>query len=169
MAVAPRFEEVYDSLTKPADLALALARGKAMSVAADFPNAILIGSDQVVWFENRILIKPGTPERALNELKKLRGHTHEFYMGLFLFHTGLTASQEFVITGSAKLRADLTDAELRRYVELDDPVSCAGSAKIEGPGLMLFERLECEDWTAIIGLPMIKLTSALRHWNYPIF
>jgi len=167
-AVAPRFEEVHDNHADPAKLALALARGKAMSVAADFPNAILIGSDQVVWFDNRILTKPGTPERALEELKKLRGLRHEFFMGLFLFHTGLQASQEFVVTGTAQLRADLTDAELQRYIEIDDPVNCAGAAKIEGPGLMLFERMECEDWTAIIGLPMIKLTTALRQWGYPI-
>ena len=168
-AVAPRFEEVHDNHDDPAKLALALARGKAMSVAVDFPNAILIGSDQVVWFENRILTKPGTPERALDELKALRGRTHEFYMGLFLFHTGLQASQEFVVKGSARLRVDLTEEELRRYIALDDPVYCAGAAKIEGPGLMLFERMDCEDWTAIIGLPMIKLATALRKWGYPIF
>jgi len=168
-AVAPRFEETYDQQSNPAELALALARGKAMSVAADFSNAILIGSDQIVCFENRILTKPGTAERALDELKNLRGRAHEFYMGLFLFHTGLQASQKFVVTGSAILRADLTEEELRRYIELDNPVNCAGSAKIEGPGLMLFERMDCEDWTAIIGLPMIKLTTALRRWEYPIF
>ncbi len=168
-AVAPRFEEVHDGHNDPAKLALALARGKAMSVAADFPNAILIGSDQVVWFENRILTKPGTPERALEELNALRGRTHEFYMGLFLFHTGLQASQEFMVKGSARLRADLTNEELRRYIERDDPVNCAGAAKIEGPGLLLFERMDCEDWTAIIGLPMIKLAGALRKWEYPIF
>ena len=168
-AVAPRFEEVYDNHDDPAKLALAFARGKAMSVAADFPNAILIGSDQVVWFENRILTKPGTPERALEELQTLRGHTHEFYMGLFLFHTGLQASQEFVVKGAARLRPDLADEELQRYIALDDPVNCAGAAKIEGPGLLLFERMDCEDWTAIVGLPMIKLTTALRKWGYPIF
>ena len=168
-AVAPRFEEVHDNNEDPAKLALALAAGKAMSVAADFLNAILIGCDQVVWFENRILTKPGTPERALEELKALRGRTHEFYMGLFLFHTGLQASQEFVVKGSARLRADLTNEELRRYIERDDPVNCAGAAKIEGPGLMLFERLDCEDWTAIVGLPMIKLTTALRKWGFSIF
>ena len=169
-AVAPRFEEVHDNNNNdPAALALTLARGKAMSVAADFPHAILIGSDQVVWFENHILIKPGTPERALEELKALRGRPHEFYMGLFLFHTGLQVSQEFVVKGAARLRADLTNEELRRYIELDDPVNCAGSAKIEGPGLMLFERMDCEDWTAIIGLPMIKLATALRKWGHPIF
>jgi len=169
LAVAPRFEEIHDHNDDPEKLALTLARGKAMSVATDFPNAILIGSDQVVWFEHRILTKPGTPERALEELKKLRGRTHEFYMGLFLYHTGLQAAQEFVVKGSAKLRSDLTDAELQQYIALDDPVHCAGSAKIEGPGLLLFERMDCEDWTAIIGLPMMKLASALRQWEYPIF
>jgi septum formation protein len=168
-AVAPRFEETHIHNGDPAELALALARGKALSVAADFPNAILIGSDQIVWFENRVLTKPGTPERALDELKNLRGRPHEFYMGLFLFHTGLQAAQEFVVKGSATLRADLTDGELRRYIELDDPVNCAGAAKIEGPGLMLFERMDCEDWTAIIGLPIIKLTTALRRWEFPLF
>lgn len=167
--VAPRFEEVHDNHDDPTKLALALAAGKAMSVATDFPNAILIGSDQVVWFENRILTKPGTPERALEELKVLRGRTHEFYMGLFLFHTGLQVSQEFVVKGSARLRADLTDDELRRYIEIDDPVNCAGSAKIEGPGLLLFERMDCDDWTAIVGLPMIQLATALRKWGYSIF
>jgi septum formation protein len=168
-AVAPRFDETHAHNGHPAELALDLARGKVTSVATDFSNAILIGSDQIVWFENHALTKPGTPERALHELKNLRGRIHEFYTGLFLFHTGLQASQEFVIKGSARLRADLTDDELRRYIELDNPVNCAGSAKIEGPGLMLFERMDCEDWTAIIGLPIIKLTTALRQWGYPIF
>lgn len=167
--VAPRFEETHIHNGDPAELALALARGKVMSVAADFPNAILIGSDQIVWFENRVLLKPGTPERALAELMHLRGHTHEFFMGLFLFHTGLSASQECVVQGTAKLRADLTEEELRRYIAIDHPVNCAGSAKIEGAGLLLFERMDCEDWTAIIGLPMIQLATALRRWGYPIF
>lgn len=168
-AVAPHFEEVHNDNDDPAALALALARGKAMSVAANFPDAILIGCDQVVSFESRILTKPGSPERALEELKKLRGRTHEFYTGLFLRHTGMQAEQELMVKGSAQLRADLTDAELHRYIEIDDPSNCAGSAKIEGPGLLLFARMDCEDWTAIIGLPMMKLASALRNWGYPIF
>jgi len=168
-AVPPRFEEIHHHQTNPAQLALELARGKALSVARDFPNAILIGSDQVVWFEQRILLKPVTPERALQELKNLQGGTHEFYTGLFLFHTGWQTAQEFVIKGSARLRADLTDEELRRYIEIDDPVNCAGSAKIENTGIMLFERIDCEDWNAIIGLPLLALTTALRRWDYPIF
>lgn len=168
-AVAPRFEESHAHNGDPAALALELARGKTMSVAEAFPNAILIGSDQVVWFEGRVLGKPGSKERAFAELRALRGRTHEFYMGLFLYHTGKKAAQEFVVKGSAKLRADLTEEELRHYIEIDNPVDCAGSAKTEGLGLMLFERLDCEDWTAIIGLPIIALTTGLRKWDYPLF
>lgn len=167
--VAPKFEETYAHHGDPATLALVLARGKAMSVVADFADAIVIGSDQVVWFAGRVLSKPGTKERAWQELRALRGCTHEFYMGLFLFHSVKKEAQEFVVQGSARLRADLTDEELRRYIEIDNPVDCAGSAKTEGPGLMLFERLDCEDWTAIIGLPVMALTTALRRWHYPVF
>ena len=126
-AVAPRFEETHEHNSDPGALALELARGKAMSVAEDFPNAVLIGSDQVVWFEGRVLNKPGSQARALEELRALRGHTHEFYMGLFLYHTQKKVGQEFVVKGSAKLRADLTEEELWRYVEIDNPIDCAGS------------------------------------------
>ncbi|MDZ7268220.1 MAG: Maf family nucleotide pyrophosphatase [candidate division KSB1 bacterium] len=168
-AVAPRFTEEHVHHRNPGELALALARGKALSVASDHPHAILIGSDQVVWFEGRVLTKAGSPERAWRELQSLRGKTHEFYMGLFLHHTTAGLSQEFLIKGTGRLRADLSDEELRTYVALDNPSDCAGSVKTEGPGLLLFERLDCEDWTAIIGLPIIALTTALRKWNYPIF
>ena len=168
-AVAPRFEETHAHDGDPGALALELARGKAMSVASDFPNAILIGCDQVVWFEGRVLGKPGSRARAFAELRALRGRTHAFYMGLFLYHTEKNAAQEFVVHGSAKLRADLSEEELRRYIEIDNPIDCAGSAKTEGVGLMLFERLDCEDWTAIVGLPIIALTTGLRNWGYPLF
>jgi len=168
-AVAPRFEENHVHKGEPGELALALARGKAISVARDYPNAILIGSDQVVCCDGRVLTKAGTPERALQELQSLRGKSHEFYMGLFLFHTAAGLSQEFLIQGSGRLRHDLSDEELRAYIALDNPIDCAGSVKTEGPGLLLFERLDCEDWSAIVGLPIIALTTALRKWNYPIF
>jgi len=169
LAIPPKFAETHNHEGDPAALALALARGKAMSVTAEFDRAIVMGSDQIVWHEGQVLHKPGSQERAWQELRELRGRTHEFYMGLFLYHTEKKAAQEFVVRGTARLRADLTDDELRRYVAIDNPVDCAGSAKTEGPGLMLFENLECEDWTAIIGLPVIALTTALRRWDYPIF
>ncbi|MDZ7288634.1 MAG: Maf family protein [candidate division KSB1 bacterium] len=168
-AVAPKFEENHLDFSDPRDLVKALSRGKAMSVAGEFPNAILIGSDQAVWFDGKILGKPGNAVRALEQLQRLRGKLHKFYMGLFLYHTGIKQSQEFLVSGSASLRRDLTDEELRAYIELDKPFDCAGAAKIEGRGLMLYETLICDDWSAIIGLPLMTLTTGLRKWGYPIF
>jgi septum formation protein len=167
--VAPKFEENHAGFSDPRELVKALARGKAMSVAKDFSNAILIASDQAVWLDGEILGKPGNAERALQQLQRLRGGLHKFYMGLFLYHTGTKQSQEYLVSGSAHLRRDLTDEELRAYIELDKPFDCAGAAKIEGRGLLLYERLVCEDWSAIIGLPLISLTTALRRWRYPLF
>jgi septum formation protein len=167
--VAPKFEENHTDFSDPGKLVTAVARGKAMSVAGDFPNAILIASDQAVWCDGEILGKPGNAGRALQQLQRLREKEHEFYTGLFLHHTGIEQSQTFLICGSAHLRRDLTNEELQAYIELDKPFDCAGAAKIEGRGLLLYEKLICDDWSAIIGLPLIKLTTALRQWKYPLF
>jgi septum formation protein len=168
-AVEPRFEENHQAYDDPRKLVLELARGKAMSVAEDFPNDILIGSDQIVWFEGRPLGKPLTPERALQQLQTFRGKEHEFFTGLFLYDGRRHASQDFCIAGRARLRADLSDDELRDYIALDNPLHSAGGAKTEGPGLMLYDKLDCEDWTAIIGLPVMALATGLRKWGYPLF
>jgi septum formation protein len=168
-AVAPKFEENHADFSDPRQLVKALACGKAMSVARDFPNAILIASDQAVWCDGKILGKPGNAERGLAQLKKLRDRPHEFFMALFLYHTGLKQQQEYLVSGAAQLRRDLTDAELRNYIEVDKPFDCAGAARLEGRGLLLYDRLDCEDWTAIIGLPLMALTTALRKWEYPLF
>jgi septum formation protein len=168
-AVAPKFDESKASLSDPRELVKALAAGKAMSVAADFSNANLIASDQAVWVDGEILGKPGTAEAALAQLQKMRQKLHKFYMGLFLYHTGLQNSKEFLLSGAGRFRRDLTDDELRAYIEMDKPFDCAGSARIEGRGIMLYDSLRCDDWSAIIGLPLMALTTALRQWGYPIF
>lgn len=172
--IAPRLVEDHEGYDEPRLLVLALSRGKVQSVleepssAVDFANAILIGSDQIVWCEGGPVGKPGTPERALAHLQKFRGKEHEFYTGLHLYHCRQGAAQEFCVVGRGRLRPDLTDDELRAYIALDDPLSSAGGIKTEGPGLMLYDRLECEDWTAIIGLPVMALVGGLRKWGYPI-
>lgn len=168
-AVAPRFDENHHAYDDPRRMVVALSRGKAMSVAEDFSDAILIGSDQIVWFDGKPIGKPLTSERAFAQLQKCRGQEHEFYTGLFLFDCRHRRSQEFCIIGRGRLRADLMDEELRAYVEQDDPIHSAGGVKTEGAGLILFDKLECEDWTAIIGLPVMALASGLRQWGYPIF
>lgn len=167
--VTPRFEENHPDYDDPRRMVAELSRGKAMSVAEDFSDAILIGSDQIVWFEGKPIGKPLTPESALQQLQTLRGKQHEFYTGLYLYDCRRRASQEFCVVGRGRLRADLSDEELCSYIELDNPLHSAGGVKTEGPGLMLFDKLECEDWTAIIGLPVMALVSGLRKWGYLLF
>ena len=167
--VAPRFEEHHHAYNDPRKMVLDLSRGKAMSVASEFSDAILFGSDQIVWFEGKPVGKPLTQERALKQLQSLRGKDHEFFTGLYLYDCRRRESQEFCIVGHGCLRADLSDDELRSYIELDNPLHSAGGVKTEGPGLMLFDKLECEDWTAIIGLPVMALARGLRKWGYPNF
>jgi septum formation protein len=166
---APRFDENHRAYDDPREMVLELSRGKAMSVAADFTDAILIGSDQIVWFDGKPVGKPLSQEGALRQLQSLRGKDHEFYTGLYLYDCRRRESQEFCIVGYGRLRADLSDEELRSYIELDDPLNSAGGVKTEGMGLMLFDKLECEDWTAIVGLPVMALASGLRKWGYRLF
>jgi septum formation protein len=168
-AVAPKFEEDDTRFADPRELVKARARGKAMSVAEEFSHAILIASDQAVWVEGEILGKPGNAERALEQLQKMRRALHKFYMGLFLYHTGLKQEQEHLVSGSGYFHRNLTDDELRAYIALDEPFDCAGAARIEGRGIMLYDSLRCDDWTAIVGLPLMTLTKALRQWGYPVF
>ncbi len=167
-AVAPKFEEDDTRSADPRELVKIHARGKAMSVAEEFPHAILIASDQAVWVDGEILGKPGNAARALEQLQKMRRKLHKFYMGLFLYHTGLKQEQEHLVSGSGYFHQNLTDEELRAYIALDEPYDCAGAARIEGRGILLYDTLRCDDWTAIIGLPLMTLTKALRWWRYPI-
>ncbi len=168
-AVAPKFDENHAGFSDPRELVKAQARGKAMSVADEFPNAILIASDQAVWVDGEILGKPGNAERALEQLQKMRRTLHKFYMSLFLYHTGLKREQEHLVSGSGYFHRNLTDDELQAYIGLDQPFDCAGAARIEGRGILLYDTLRCDDWTAIVGLPLMTLTKALRQWGYPIF
>jgi septum formation protein len=168
-AVAPKFDEDHTRSADPRELVKVQARRKAMSVAEEFPHAILIASDQAVWVDGEILGKPGNAARALEQLQKMRRTLHKFYMGLFLYHTGLKQEQEHLVSGSGYFHRNLTDDELREYIALDQPFDCAGAARIEGRGILLYDSLRCDDWTAIIGLPLMTLTKALRQWGYPIF
>ncbi len=168
-AVVPKFEEDHTRSADPRELVKVQARGKAMSVAEEFPNAILIASDQAVWVDGEILGKPGNAERALEQLQKMRRTLHKFYMGLFLYHTGLKQEQEHLVSGSGYFHRNLTDEELREYIALDQPFDCAGAARIEGRGILLYDSLRCDDWAAIVGLPLMALAKALRQWGYPIF
>ncbi len=146
----------------PMDRALRLAREKAEAVAAHHPDALVIGSDQVAAAaDGTVLDKPGDARRAEAQLARLSGTTARFHTGcaVILKRTGLNLIH--LDTTAVVFRA-LSAAEIARYVEREQPLDCAGGFKAESLGIALFERLESEDPTALIGLPLIWLAAALR-------
>jgi septum formation protein len=141
------------------DLPLYLARKKAESVAALFPNDIVIGSDQMGLFDHKSLDKPGTKDKAVLQLKKLQGSTHQLLTALCVIHRG-KLFQHLDIT-ELTMRP-LNDAQIKNYVDLENPVDCAGSYKFEGLGIALFEKVQTKDPSAIVGLPLMALTQILE-------
>jgi septum formation protein len=161
-AVAPACDEeaLKDPALAPAALASHLAREKALSVAPRWPEAHVLGSDQLVEIAGEVLGKPGSREAALAQLLRLAGKAHRLITA-FALACPDGSLLEHVDVHTLHMRA-LTQLELERYVGADLPLDCAGSYKIEARGIALFERIEGADFTAITGLPLIALASVLR-------
>ena len=149
----------------PEQLAVALARAKAESLRDVEPAAAVLGSDQVAALGDRLLEKPGTPERAAEQLSWLAGRTHVLCTAVAIFHEGRL--QEHVDVTHLSMRP-LTSAQIERYVSADAPLDCAGSYRLEARGISLFERIVSADHTAIVGLPLIAVTSMLAALGYPL-
>jgi len=167
-AVAPRCDEeaLKDPRLGPSELALHLAREKARSVAGQWPDAFVLGSDQLVEIDGQILGKPGSTERALEQLTRLAGQAHRLITAFALLCPG-GAVLEHVDVHVLSMRP-LSRDELARYVSADRPLDCAGSYKIEALGISLFERIKGADFTAIMGLPLVALTSTLRAQGFTL-
>lgn len=158
---APDVDETPLPGESPRDLALRLALAKARAVAAQHPQAIVIGSDQVADLNGKPLGKPGNHERATLQLREMRGHS-------MVFHTAVSVvclETGFAQTDLAPIRVrfrSLDDAEIERYLRAEQPYDCAGSAKSEGLGIALLDAIESDDPTALIGLPLIRTCQMLR-------
>jgi septum formation protein len=137
------------------------AVGKGLSVAAAHPRALILASDQLGECEGRLLAKPGTPERALEQLSRLSGKEHRLHTAVVLVRAETGERSGEVITNTLRMRA-LPESALRRYLELEDARFCAGSYISEGLGVALFESLGGDDPTAVIGLPLIATTRLLE-------
>ncbi|MEZ5977801.1 MAG: nucleoside triphosphate pyrophosphatase [Planctomycetota bacterium] len=142
----------------PRDLAAALAREKARAVAAELPGATVIGSDQVCALGDLVLDKPGSEERAREQLARLAGRTHELLTAVCVL--GPDGEWEHLDVATLAVRA-LDAEQVARYVAADRPLDCAGSYKLESRGIALFESLACADHTAIVGLPLVALANEL--------
>jgi MAF protein len=159
-SVAPAVDESPRSGEAPAALARRLSLAKAEAVAASHPGACVIGSDQVASLDGKLLFKPRTAARAVAQLSASSGRRVTFETGICLLAPGAEPQLDCVST-QVHFRS-LTEMQLARYVELDQPLDCAGSFKWESLGIALFERLGGDDPTALEGLPLITLCDMLR-------
>ena len=158
---APGVTETASPGEAPADLALRLAIAKADAAAAGQADVLSIGSDQVAELEGEALGKPGTVERAVAQLVACAGRQVQFHTALCLFETCNGRRHTHVDSTRVYFRP-LQPDEIARYIQHDQPLDCAGSFKCEGLGISLFERVESDDPTALVGLPLIALARLLR-------
>jgi septum formation protein len=159
--VAPRVDESRRPGESPPDLALRLARSKAAAVARLSPGSLVIGSDQVAALGDETLGKPGTPDRAVDQLLRCAGQLVEFHTAVCV--AGPDGEPELFHTDLTRVRfRPLQRHEAERYVAADQPLDCAGSFKAERRGVLLLESIESRDPTAIQGLPLIWLGGALQ-------
>jgi len=157
---APQVDEVALPSETPRETALRLARDKAANVARRFPGAIVIGSDQTVDVNAVALGKPLSHEAALAQLQSLQGRTAVFYTALAVNGPALNSLQVDCVPTTVTFR-NLPTAQLEAYLRADQPYDCAGAARIESLGIALIQSVKSDDPTALIGLPLIRLTSML--------
>lgn len=144
----------------PDVLAQRLALAKTNAVANNFPEALIIGSDQVAFCEGQTLGKPGSPEAAFQQLSALQGKTVLFFTAVALHDTQNRQSAVEVVSTEVRYR-ELTENQIRHYLSIDSPYDCAGSFKSESLGIALLEHVSSNDPSALIGLPLIALTRLL--------
>jgi len=143
------------------DTALRLAQAKARAVATSFPRALVIGSDQVAELDGKHLGKPGNHGNAVAQLMAMRGKNVLFHTALALLNTASGAMQTANVPTAVQFRL-YSEREVERYLVLERPYDCAGSARIEGLGIVLVERVTGEDPSALTGLPLVQLAAMLR-------
>jgi septum formation protein len=166
-AVRPEVDEAHQAGESAPDRALRLSLAKAQAVAARYPEAVVIGGDQVATGGNKVLDKPGNAAACRAQLTTLSGSAARFYTGCAVIGPASSVRLVHVDTTTVIFRS-LSGAEIDRYVEREKPFDCAGGFKAEALGITLFESIENSDPTALIGLPLIWLACALRRAGYPL-
>lgn len=157
---APNVDEKRLDNETPQQLVTRLSESKARAVADHYPDALIIGSDQVAVLDNDILGKPLNHENAFQQLKMASGNKVTFYTGLCLLNSATQNTQTRCIPFQVYFR-ELTDEQIEHYLQNDKPYNCAGSFKSEGLGISLFEKLEGDDPNTLTGLPLIELIRLL--------
>lgn len=156
----PHVDETALPNEAPQDTARRLAEAKARAVAARYPQAIVIGSDQVAVLEGMPLGKPGNHATALRQLKAMRGKEVVFHTALCLCNAASGQAQTRIVPFYVRFR-EYSDAQIEHYLQREQPYDCAGSARCEGLGIALIAEMRGNDPNALIGLPLIALTEML--------
>jgi MAF protein len=160
-SLAPQVDESRLDGEGPVELVQRLAEAKARAGAAHYPDALIIGSDQVAVCDQAILGKPGDHARAVEQLTRLSGRRVSFYTGLCLYDAGADRARVEMVPFDVVFRR-LDAGRIERYLQRERPYNCAGSFKSEGLGISLFEALQGDDPNALIGLPLIRLVGWLN-------
>lgn len=160
-AVAPQVDETPQPSETPAALATRLALAKAHEVAARHPRAVVIGSDQVADLDGQPVGKPGTHERAVAQLRAMRGRSVIFQTAVSVVRADTRFAQVLLAPVTVRFR-QLSDGEIEHYLRTEEPYDCAGSAKCETLGIALLDAIESDDPTALVGLPLIRTCKLLR-------
>ncbi|MEW5942573.1 MAG: Maf family nucleotide pyrophosphatase [Pseudomonadota bacterium] len=159
---APEVDETPLPDEQPEHTAARLAEAKARAAGQRFPTALIIGSDQVAVLDGMPLGKPHTHDNAVRQLRMMRGRQVIFHTALCLFNSRTGRAQTRVVPFTVHFR-DLGDEQIEHYLRKEQPYNCAGSAKSEGLGIALIEKMEGDDPNALIGLPLIALVDMLRN------
>lgn len=164
---APELDETPLPGESAVETATRLAEAKARVAGSHFPNALIIGSDQVATLDGEQLGKPHTHENATRQLRQMRGKQVVFNTALCLYNSKTGSVQNRMVPFTVSFR-DLSDAQIEHYLVKEQPYNCAGSAKSEGLGIALIAKMEGDDPNALIGLPLIALIDMLNNENFPV-
>ncbi|HMA07579.1 MAG TPA: Maf family nucleotide pyrophosphatase [Ramlibacter sp.] len=158
---APDVDEIAQPGETPQEMARRLALAKAWAVAARFPEAVVIGSDQVADLAGEPLGKPGSHAKATDQLRRMRGRTVVFQTAVAVVCAATGFEQLDLAPVKVRFR-QLPDAEIEAYLNAEQPYDCAGSARSEGLGIALLDSIDSDDPTALVGLPLIRTCRMLR-------
>lgn len=158
---APDVDETPLDGEHPRELAIRLAKAKALAVAQQHPDAVVIGSDQVADLHGQALGKPGRHDRAVQQLQAMSGQTVLFHTAMAVARASINTVHEEIATVEVQFRT-LSKDEIEHYLQAEQPYDCAGSAKSEGLGIALLDSIRSDDPTALVGLPLIRTAKLLR-------
>ena len=163
----PDVDETALADETPQQLVQRLSITKAQAVASKFPHALIIGADQVAVVEGEIFGKPLTIANAVKQLLAASGKPMKFFIGMTLLDTR-NQHQQTVLEEFTVIYRPLTRSHIEKYLEKEQPLACAGSCRVDGLGITLIQEFQGEDFTALIGLPLLRLTTMLTNAGFPL-